>query len=210
MTTKDKIVEKALELYNEHGIEYVGVRELAKELDMKGGNITYYFPTKDDIIAEIARRLAAENNVLFREMRSETIAAFLDSLRAIYANQYKYRAMFISLPHLVMQNRGFAAGYKKNRDVRKKTIEEIINGLVEKKILQPLSPEEVAMFTRLMVMINRFWISESIIDQDIITKEKLIATYVELIANTLKVSATAKGRKEIDQYLENRNKRNPD
>ena len=42
--TREKILARALELYNEHGVEYVGVRELAKDLNLKGGNITYYFP----------------------------------------------------------------------------------------------------------------------------------------------------------------------
>lgn len=46
MKTKERIVSKALELFNEHGIEYVGLRELAAHLGIRVSNITYYFPTK--------------------------------------------------------------------------------------------------------------------------------------------------------------------
>ena len=35
MNTKDKIRDKALEMFNERGIEYVGLRELAAILDMR-------------------------------------------------------------------------------------------------------------------------------------------------------------------------------
>jgi len=48
MDTRKKILDKALEMFNERGIEYVGLRELASILDMRVSNITYYFPTKDD------------------------------------------------------------------------------------------------------------------------------------------------------------------
>ena len=54
--TRRKIRDKALEMFNERGIEYVGLRELAAILDMRVSNITYYFPTKDDLVYEITMR----------------------------------------------------------------------------------------------------------------------------------------------------------
>ncbi len=67
--TKERIVSKALEMFNERGIEYVGLRELASTLDMRVSNITYYFPTKDDLVnhlsldfSELNSRVMVENN----------------------------------------------------------------------------------------------------------------------------------------------------
>ena len=48
--TEERIVTKALEMFNQSGVEYVGMRELAAALDMRVGNVTYYFPTKDDLV----------------------------------------------------------------------------------------------------------------------------------------------------------------
>ena len=50
ITTEEKILAKALEMFNERGIEYVGMRELAATLNIRVSNITYYFPTKDDLV----------------------------------------------------------------------------------------------------------------------------------------------------------------
>jgi AcrR family transcriptional regulator len=50
MDTKEKIFKKALKFYNDQGIEYVGVRELAKELNISPGNLAYHFPKKEDLI----------------------------------------------------------------------------------------------------------------------------------------------------------------
>jgi hypothetical protein len=46
--TEERIVQVALEMFNKTGVEYVGMRELAMALDMRIGNLTYYFPTKDE------------------------------------------------------------------------------------------------------------------------------------------------------------------
>ena len=40
MSTKEKLVSRALDLFNENGIEYVGMRELAADLNMRVGNVT--------------------------------------------------------------------------------------------------------------------------------------------------------------------------
>ena len=65
MSTKEKLVSRALELFNENGIEYVGMRELAADLGMRVGNVTYYFPTKDDLVMELISGL--------RDLNSKTI-----------------------------------------------------------------------------------------------------------------------------------------
>ena len=67
--TEKKIVETALKMFNESGIEYVGMRELAAALDMRIGNLTYYFPTKDDLVNRISLDLAEENNRDYRSRR---------------------------------------------------------------------------------------------------------------------------------------------
>ena len=61
-STEEKIVQTALRMFNESGIEYVGMRELAGALKMRVGNLTYYFPTKDDLVNRISLDLAEENN----------------------------------------------------------------------------------------------------------------------------------------------------
>jgi AcrR family transcriptional regulator len=45
--TEEKILAKALEMFNERGVDSVGLRELAGILDMRVSNITYYFPTQE-------------------------------------------------------------------------------------------------------------------------------------------------------------------
>ena len=65
MKTEDKIVTKALEMFNIRGIEYVGLREISAELGIRVGNITYYFPTKDDLVNRLSLDLNKLNSKVF-------------------------------------------------------------------------------------------------------------------------------------------------
>ena len=44
-TTKEKILKKSQELFNEEGYDRITMRRIADELNMSVGNVTYHFNT---------------------------------------------------------------------------------------------------------------------------------------------------------------------
>src|SRR5215218_3060622 len=97
MNTRDKILDKALEMFNERGIEYVGLRELASILGMRVSNITYYFPTKDDLVYQLSLELGKKNAALIMERESFTITAFLDMLHQVFQHHVQFRCLLLSV-----------------------------------------------------------------------------------------------------------------
>ena len=65
MKTRDRILEQALVMLNEKGLENVSTYDLARALDIRQSNITYYFPTKSDIIRALGKRMIEEVNQPF-------------------------------------------------------------------------------------------------------------------------------------------------
>ena len=61
MDTRKKILDKALEMFNERGIKYVGLREVALFLDIRAINISYYLPAKDDLVYALSLKLGKKN-----------------------------------------------------------------------------------------------------------------------------------------------------
>ena len=55
--TRNDILEAALELYNKNGIEQVTTRDIAKKIGISSGNLTYHFPTRNDIFFALMGRL---------------------------------------------------------------------------------------------------------------------------------------------------------
>lgn len=200
ISTKEKIVAKALEMYNTHGIEYAGVRELAKELNMKGGNITYYFPTKDDLIRELTQRLSDTNEAILAQEKDTSIYNFLDMHRRIYNNQYQYRALFISLPLLLKQDHEFAKNYAERQVARKKAIYQQLKSLFLAGYFHAAQIQDVDVILHAITTNNGFWISEATVDGIIDNKELAINAYLERLAGLLHIIATDKGREDIARF----------
>ena len=114
VNTRDKILDQSLKMFNERGIEYVGLRELAAILNIRVGNISYYFPTKDDLVNELSQELSKSNAELLKQRESLTMKEFLEILHKVFLNHVKFRCLLLSVVHLMQQNKHLAAAYKKN------------------------------------------------------------------------------------------------
>jgi AcrR family transcriptional regulator len=57
--TRERIVEVALELFNEQGYDKTSLREIAERLDVTKAALYYHFERKEDILVELRRRLHA-------------------------------------------------------------------------------------------------------------------------------------------------------
>lgn len=56
-TTKYEIIQVASELFFEKGYSATSPKLIASELQMSPGNLTYYFPTKEHLLADIVKML---------------------------------------------------------------------------------------------------------------------------------------------------------
>lgn len=68
MRTKDKIINRAIELYNEKGFSNVSSRDIAQELGMSHGNLEYHYKNKEEILHAIYARMKSEVSEYFSEI----------------------------------------------------------------------------------------------------------------------------------------------
>lgn len=198
MNTREAIVEKALELFNEKGIEYTGMRELAGLLHIRVSNITYYFPTKDELVLEIANNLRLLNTQAFEGAGLHGISGFLAMYRQIFFNQYRYRCLFLSFVHLVTQNHIMAKDYHTVEGKRKKQITNHIHRLIENGHLQKkLQPEQIQLIIGGISLVSRFWISEVRISYPKLKLDDVIDHYLKILAAVFYPYATLKGKSQL-------------
>jgi AcrR family transcriptional regulator len=60
--TARRILEHARKAFNERGAATVGVREIARDLGLSPGNVSYHFPTKEALVAGLMADAHARNN----------------------------------------------------------------------------------------------------------------------------------------------------
>ena len=61
MKLKEKILIKAVELFNEKGIPSTSPNQIAAALGISTGNLTYHFKTKAILIKEVYERMDADS-----------------------------------------------------------------------------------------------------------------------------------------------------
>jgi AcrR family transcriptional regulator len=202
VSTREKIVDQALEMFNAKGVEYVGLRELAASLNMRVSNITYYFPTKDNLVNQLSLDLNKLNSEFLVDDKSITMKSFLTMLRNVFRNQLKYRCMLLSIVHLMEQNKEISVRHKKTQKDRNATLRANINSLTELGYLKVYHESETEYLVSTIALIARFWISEATISFRQLSPEEQINYYLSLIGKLLSSYATAKGKKQIQLFLE--------
>jgi AcrR family transcriptional regulator len=198
--TKERIVSKALEMFNESGIEYVGLRELASTLDMRVSNITYYFPTKDDLVNHLSLDFSELNSRVIVENKDITLRSFLEMLRIVFNNQVTYRCLLLSFVHLMEQNKVIASRYKKTQGDRNAVLTSNLAMLVKQGYLKIEDESAIEFLVSSIGLISRFWISEAAISFRHWNTDQQIRHYLMLIVKLLSPYATAKGKKDLELF----------
>ncbi len=93
MKTKDKILQAALALFNEEGLDNVSLRRIAQELGISLGNLTYHYARRDDIVYALYLKLVEHFDGMFGGMRGDSISLDGVGLFAtkVYDAFYAYR-----------------------------------------------------------------------------------------------------------------------
>jgi AcrR family transcriptional regulator len=200
--TKERIQVKALELFNERGIEYVGMRELAVALDMRIGNLTYYFPTKDDLVFAIASEYSESNSRIHEQNPVRTLFDFLNRNKQIFENGVRYRCLMLSMVHIMEQNQLVADNYSKVAQSRVTGLSNVVKTLQAEQQIKVENNDVEWFLLAINSLIARFWYSEAAL----ITKRNKLHTYVnyylKLQAHALRPYASKKGLKELDRFLQ--------
>ena len=202
VNTREIILDKALEMFNERSIEYVGLRELAAVLGIRVSNITYYFPTKDDLVYELSQQLSAANAALMVAQKELTMKAFLEMLHLVYQNHIRFRCLLLSVVHLMQQNKHLAVTYKQTQKSRNATLKANLKALEKGGYLKLKDESELSFLVSTLSLISRFWISEASISLGKTYAAEQVRYYQLLVTQLFGPYSTAKGKREMEGFLE--------
>ncbi|MEZ5013922.1 MAG: TetR/AcrR family transcriptional regulator [Chitinophagales bacterium] len=199
--TKEKILQRALEMFNEKAIEYVGLREIAKDLNMRVGNITYYFPTKDDLVMALIDGLRKRNEHLILYENTPGMLAFLQRLQQQYQNQLYYKCLLLSFVHIMRWNQRAAEMYRGLQDRRYNSIDKVLSLLHKNGYLNTEGMRQKDLLVNIFALHNRFWLSEAQISFSDLDDEAVMRKYLRNFALFLYPYATDKGIGDIDTFI---------
>lgn len=99
MTTKEIILEKAIELFNKNGYASISMRDIADATNKSVGNITYHYNKKSDLICAIVE-LQYQDLMSLNLKTDVSIMDFNEQLKMMLQFQKKYYFYFSNMIEL--------------------------------------------------------------------------------------------------------------
>jgi len=112
--TRDRILIKSLELFNEQGERLITTNHLAAALGMRPGNLYYHFPNKDAIIFELFQQYAdqMQSTLHLPSDRPLTQADKVLLFEHILDCLWRYRFLHRDMTHLITDNAELREHYR--------------------------------------------------------------------------------------------------
>jgi AcrR family transcriptional regulator len=164
MTTKEKILFVALQLFNKKGLAQVSIRDIAAELKISDGNLRYHFRTKDALVEALFNQLADDigRELLTGTQQQLTMGLMKSLLGYLMKNFYTYRFLLQDLNSILNTHPKTNKKFNKITEERLLLMEQLIAGYVQLGYLkQEPYPGHYKKLIENLVMLSHFWINGS-------------------------------------------------
>lgn len=133
MSTKQRILDTALTMFNEQGERSVTTNHIAARLEISPGNLYYHFKNKRAIIFELflAYEQRVSENLYVPEDRKLTTADKLNYLQTIFTGLWEYRFIHRDMEHLLNSDEALLARYRDFFKECQQQVRKIYQGLAE-------------------------------------------------------------------------------
>lgn len=197
--TKQKILNKALEIYNRDGVSNVSIRQLSKEVGISHSNLTYHFSAQEDIILglhDLLLQKAVElNNGLVQN--ESPLQSLYSTTMTGFTIVYDFRFFFNELQYICKAFPKVKEVLRQAEKVRYIMYKKVIGDMIACDLLR--SEEFDGEFDNLILRIKIYsdhWLESSSIYDDL-SKEEKINKYSYLLIQHFYPYLTETGRNEF-------------
>ena len=181
--SKEKILQKALELFNDKGFANVSIRLIASELNISHSNLIYHYKTKNDIATALHNQLLEKAIALNTQavVYTDFIESLFESTKQGFEILFDYLFLMIDLNFILKENQVLKTAFLEVEKVRAKMYQNVITTAVENKDLRKeLYPNEYDFFIDQINIFSDSWIVSSQIYHTDLTKKQVIDLYANL------------------------------
>lgn len=177
-STREKIVSKAVEMYNEHGFANVSSRAISKELGISHGNLEYHFKNKSILINVIYENMSVSISKVYElsDQQLDPFDHFQNLLTELEALQKKYLFFNLDIIEIARKFPKVKLKLDETLNLRKSQTSIILNGLIESNYFkaEPFSGCYLRLQHTIRILIT-FWKSQ----------EEILVSYTTSIKNDM-------------------------
>lgn len=202
MKTREKIIETALNLFNEKGYANVGVREIARNLGISPGNLSYHFSRKEDILFVLAKKHSLNNDRSFEDFfeTEATLENFLLLMLRIMKSQYLHRGALLELSLLSRDiQTEDRLQYAQTSKRRQDDLKHILELLVTNEHLEA-DGKDIRFLISFLRLFARFAMQEAFLLNKRPKENEILNQYINMLAKQMSLFSTTKGKKSIHHF----------
>jgi AcrR family transcriptional regulator len=159
--TKYNILQKAIDLFNEHGTGSISMNALADALGISAGNLQYHYKKKEEIIRAILEEMFKQFDVIYKPTEgSFTLDTLRHLMRLNFDIIWKYRFFYRELGALLRNDKILARRFREIQEQRFTDQENILKQLAGSGVVRSdLSPEELRNIILIGWVLGNTWLS---------------------------------------------------
>ena len=162
MTTREKILDTALTLFNNEGTAAVSTNHIAEAAGISPGNLYYHFKNKEEIIRELFERLFAANDAAFK-LPADTLPTLAD-LQAMVKTNYKilwqYRFAHRELTALLRADAELRSRFLTIRKRGFEGFHQLFHAFAQAGVFRTsMKPEVIQNLAEICWLITEFWLN---------------------------------------------------
>jgi AcrR family transcriptional regulator len=182
-TTQIRILQAALELFNEQGTAAVSASRIAERCGISKGNLQYHFANKRDIVFALFQSAIDEMDAGWYR---DHLAPTLEHMAAMFVRQLqlilKYRFFYREMADLLRQDPQLRRRYAANRERRLRDLERFMRALeTHGHVRLPAEERRLRSIVDVTWIISETWINYVEYHDRELTAETIIEGYNEIL-----------------------------
>jgi AcrR family transcriptional regulator len=181
--TQFRILQAALELFNEHGSAAVSSNRIAERCGISKGNLQYHFKNKQEIIYAVFQQAIHEmDGGWYRDHLAPT----LEHMATMFVRQLqlilKYRFFYREMGDLLRQDPQLRKRYSDNRERRMRDLEKFMLTLQTAGLMRfPPDPKRLRSIIDVTWIVNENWLNYMDYHDREATVEVMLEGYTETL-----------------------------
>jgi AcrR family transcriptional regulator len=181
--TQFRILQAALELFNEHGTAPVSANRIAERCGISKGNLQYHFRNKRQIICALFQQAIDEmDSGWYRDHLAPT----LEHMAAMFVRQLqlilKYRFFYREMADLLRQDPELRKRFADNRERRLRELEKFMLALQARGLMRfPADPRRLRAIIDVTWIVNENWLNYMDYHDREVTVEAMLEGYSEIL-----------------------------
>jgi AcrR family transcriptional regulator len=181
--TQFRILQAALELFNEHGTAAVSSNRIAERCGISKGNLQYHFRNKREIIYAVFQQAIGEMDAGWYR---DHLAPTLEHMAAMFVRQLqlilKYRFFYREMADLLRQDPQLRRRFADNRERRMRDLERFLLTLQARGLMRfPPDPRRLRAIIDVTWIVNENWLNYMDYHDREVTVEAILEGYGETL-----------------------------